>query len=104
MGEEKPLQSSSDSSSISSLVSEEEKEFDTITKKSFSVGMVIDVYWAGDDLYYRGKITKESRDKKRVFVQYEDGEEEWMDPYSEDEKIVVVDCGGWREQGLFFVF
>jgi len=46
--------------------------------KGPAVGDTVAVYWPEDDLCYRGKITKE-RDDNHVFIEYEDGDTEWLD-------------------------
>ena len=42
------------------------------------VGSRVEIWWAGDDCYYKGTVTLEGKQKNRFFVKYDDGEEEWV--------------------------
>jgi len=42
------------------------------------VGSRVEIWWAGDDCYYKGTVTLEGKQKNRFFVEYDDGEEEWV--------------------------
>lgn len=45
-----------------------------------SIGDRVGVYWNGDKKYYYGKVTKHERGKKKpYFLEYDDGESEWID-------------------------
>lgn len=45
------------------------------------VGTPVSVYWAEDDRYYRGVVgkMKDFRSKKPHFIEYDDGDSEWID-------------------------
>ncbi|CAB9499630.1 TUDOR [Seminavis robusta] len=48
--------------------------------RQVEVGMRVSVYWGGDQEYYPGTVTKErSYRKKKFFLEYDDGESEWID-------------------------
>jgi len=44
-----------------------------------NVGSRIAVYWSDDDEYYSGQIKFVQKKKQRVFVEYDDGDSEWVD-------------------------
>lgn len=54
------------------------------TPKAITADMVstpkrISVYWPDDDEYYEGLATKKKDHKNQLFVEYDDGESEWLD-------------------------
>ena len=51
---------------------------DTILSK-IKVGSRLDIWWAGDSAYYAAVVRKVGTEMGRVFIRYEDDEEEWID-------------------------
>lgn len=50
-----------------------------ITADMVSTPCRISVYWPDDDEYYEGVATKKKRRKNKLYVEYDDGEREWLD-------------------------
>lgn len=63
---------------------------DESTVSEMKVGTRVEVYWSGDDEYYEGTVCEKSNDVNgsRVFIEYDDGDDEWIDMHST--KITVT--------------
>lgn len=61
--------------------------------KKIKLNTKIAVYWRDDNQYYAAVVTKEASDRSRFFLQYEDGESEWLDLRQEKFKFIVDDDG-----------
>jgi len=42
------------------------------------VGVRVEIWWAGDECYYKGKVIRQAHEKNRFYVKYDDGEMEWV--------------------------
>ncbi|GAX27289.1 hypothetical protein FisN_23Lh144 [Fistulifera solaris] len=48
--------------------------------REVAVGDRVGIYWEGDKRYYYGKVTRHEKGKKKpFFLEYDDGESEWVD-------------------------
>jgi hypothetical protein len=48
--------------------------------REVAVGDRVGIYWGGDKRYYYGKVTRHEKGKKKpFFLEYDDGESEWVD-------------------------
>lgn len=54
-----------------------------------SVGTRVAVWWLEDRRYYRGIVTKQRKRKPSLFLEYDDGEEEWID-FRDHEFLVLA--------------
>lgn len=52
------------------------------------VGSRVSVWWDGNDAYFSGKVTQIRNRKKPFFIEYDDGDQEWVDLTHENFKIV----------------
>ena len=56
--------------------------------KKILVGSQISVFWPDDSKYYPATVSKQRGSSSTFFLQYQDGESEWLDLSTEDFKIV----------------
>ena len=77
--DEKHSDCSDNSSAASgSTTSDDESSTSEGEDDVLQVGERIAVYWSGDDEYYEGMITKQSKKRDRCHVEYDDGDNEWV--------------------------
>lgn len=64
-----------------------------------SIGTRIQVYWDGKSRYFAGTVTDQQRG--RVFIEYDDGDAEWLDPTNERVQLMYSNAVSneefWRE-------
>ncbi|GAX27397.1 hypothetical protein FisN_23Hh144 [Fistulifera solaris] len=61
---------------VDSKKSQKHQEVD----REVTVGNRVGIYWEGDKRYYYGKVTRHEKGKKKpFFLEYDDGESEWVD-------------------------
>ena len=53
------------------------------------MGTRVAIYWDGEDAYFRGTVTDIRSNRKKFFVQYDDGDEEWIKLAKHRFRIVV---------------
>lgn len=53
-----------------------------------SVGVRVSVYWTDDEKFFTGTVTKHRSGKKPFYVEYDDGDNEWLDLEQQTFRIV----------------
>lgn len=77
-----PARTSSDAACVRSVkYSDENRNEDTGDKESIGVaiGSRVAVYWSGEQKFYEGTVTNRREAKKPFYIEYDDGDKEWID-------------------------
>lgn len=61
------------------------------------VGSKLEIWWTGDNCFYRGQITRKSKKHGKFFVQYEDGSDEWVNLRRQEFRLIGDDSSGDEE-------
>ena len=54
-----------------------DEERDSVDEEALRKGDVVEVFWEADDMWYRGRVEKESM-WKGLYILYDDGAKEWL--------------------------
>ena len=70
--------------------SDDEQAAAVTNKKSvgIEVGCRVSVYWPGEEKFFKATVTKERQGKRRFYIEYDDGDEEWVDFTEERYRIL----------------
>jgi hypothetical protein len=68
------------------------------------IGCRVEVFWSEDDCYYPGTITKQRDNiiqaKKPFFLEYDDGESEWIDLRDHVFRMIAGDSKNASQDGI----
>lgn len=63
------------------------------------IGVRVEIWWAGDECYYGGKVVRQGEEKNRFYVKYDDGEEEWVNFSRQAFRLLTNGAGALIEGG-----
>lgn len=65
--------------------------------KQLEVGSRVEIWWTGDNCFYRGQITRKSKKRGKFFVVYEDGSDEWVNLRRQQFRLIGDDSSSGDE-------
>jgi len=85
---------------VDNIVTYEEPKVADAHEKAL-IGQRVRVYWIVQGRWYEGSVSDFHRKKRRHRVEYEDGDHEWIDFNTENERVQIqIEDGSWIMVGL----
>ena len=67
----------------------EQKTLDAPTQSpALEVGSRLEVWWSGDEEYFKGTVTKQGKTTGKYFIDYDDGTKEWINVNHQEYRLI----------------